>query len=91
MSAVSFKLLSNFGSLDMPFNCYPPQTIQMQKKSDNICLWIQISIRNVGTLKGQVFCTSAVYFYFMSLWIEVEIFLLFLLFSSTFIMTGDRK
>ena len=73
-------------SLVKPFNCTVPQSLQMQKGNDNICLFqdvIKTGLRNVSTLKGQIFFTSAEFVFILSAsWMKVEIFILLLLFSS---------
>ena len=86
MAPVSLKLWANFMSLVKPLNCSVPQSLQMEKEHDNICLFqdvIKTSLRNVSTFKGQIFCTSEEFIFILSVsWIKVEIFIMFLLFSS---------
>lgn len=77
VAPVSLKLWANFMSLVKPFNCSVPQSLQMEKENDNICLFqdvIETSLRNVSTFKGQIFCTSAEFIFILSVsWIKVEI------------------
>lgn len=58
----------------------------MEKENGNTCLLQEvkkISIKNTSAFKGQLFCTSAEFIFILSVsWMEVENFILFLLFSS---------
>lgn len=73
-------------SLVKPFTCSVPQSLQMQKENGNICLFqdvIKTGLRNVSTLKGQIFCTSAEFVFILSVsWMKMEIFISLLLSSS---------
>ena len=80
------RSLCDFMSLVKPFTCSVPQSLQMQKENGNICLFqdvIKTGLRNVSTLKGQIFCTSAEFVFILSVsWMKVEIFISLLLSSS---------